>query len=117
VATFVVLLFILVVVAATASLVTIAVMKGLQANKPPQLGPPRMQRPPQRPHGPAPWERGPGPEYPQYPALRLSAADRERVMVMLRGGKKIQAIKLYREITGAGLREAKEAVDQMERYQ
>ena len=48
---------------------------------------------------------------------RLSAADRERIMVLLKAGKKIHAIKLYREVTGAGLREAKDAVEDMERYQ
>ncbi|MEU2330130.1 ribosomal protein L7/L12, partial [Streptomyces althioticus] len=30
-----------------------------------------------------------------------------------RDGKQVQAIKLYRETTGAGLREAKQAVDAM----
>ncbi|OJZ68769.1 hypothetical protein BRW65_25185 [Mycobacterium paraffinicum] len=33
------------------------------------------------------------------------------VVAMARAGNKIGAIKLYRELTGAGLREAKEAVD------
>jgi ribosomal protein L7/L12 len=33
----------------------------------------------------------------------------------VRQGKKIEAIKLYREQTGLGLREAKEAIDQLER--
>ncbi|WP_328540551.1 ribosomal protein L7/L12 [Streptomyces sp. NBC_00344] len=37
----------------------------------------------------------------------LSAVD-----ALLRQGKSIAAIKAYREITGAGLKEAKEAVDQ-----
>lgn len=32
----------------------------------------------------------------------------------LRAGKKIQAVKVYREITGVGLKEAKDAVDRME---
>jgi ribosomal protein L7/L12 len=31
----------------------------------------------------------------------------------VRDGRKIQAIKAYREITGAGLKEAKEAVERM----
>ncbi|WP_128433927.1 ribosomal protein L7/L12 [Streptomyces cyaneus] len=35
------------------------------------------------------------------------------VLVLLRNGKKIQAIKVYREITGAGLKEAKDAVERM----
>ncbi|MCX4645690.1 ribosomal protein L7/L12 [Streptomyces sp. NPDC058293] len=37
----------------------------------------------------------------------------EQVATHLRNGKKIQAIKVYREITGAGLKEAKDAVDRM----
>lgn len=32
---------------------------------------------------------------------------------LVRAGKKIEAIKLYRERTGAGLRESKDAVDHM----
>lgn len=30
---------------------------------------------------------------------------------LVRAGKKVEAIKLYRELTGAGLREARDAVD------
>ena len=33
---------------------------------------------------------------------------------LVRQGKKIQAIKVYREITGVGLKEAKDAVERME---
>jgi len=36
-----------------------------------------------------------------------------KVVTLLRDDKKIQAIKEYREITGAGLVEAKEAVERM----
>jgi ribosomal protein L7/L12 len=32
----------------------------------------------------------------------------------IRAGKKIQAIKVYRELTGVGLKEAKDAVERME---
>ncbi|MCF1599012.1 ribosomal protein L7/L12 [Streptomyces muensis] len=35
------------------------------------------------------------------------------VVSLVRTDKKIQAIKVYREITGAGLKEAKEAVDRL----
>jgi ribosomal protein L7/L12 len=35
----------------------------------------------------------------------------EDVVALARGGKKIEAIKRYRELTGVGLREAKDAVD------
>ena len=34
----------------------------------------------------------------------------------LRRGNKIEAIKIYREITGVGLAEAKEAIDRAERF-
>jgi ribosomal protein L7/L12 len=37
------------------------------------------------------------------------------VVAFILEGKKINAIKLYREQTSIGLREAKEAVEQMER--
>ena len=37
--------------------------------------------------------------------------DLTEVMTLLQQGKKIQAVKRYRELTGAGLREAKEAVE------
>lgn len=36
------------------------------------------------------------------------------VRVLLRAGRKIEAIKRYREVTGVGLREAKDAVEAME---
>jgi ribosomal protein L7/L12 len=36
-------------------------------------------------------------------------------LCLLQGGKMIQAIKIYRELTGAGLAEAKAAVDQLAR--
>lgn len=35
------------------------------------------------------------------------------VLSLVRTDKKIQAIKVYREITGAGLKEAKDAVDRL----
>ncbi|MBQ0998075.1 ribosomal protein L7/L12 [Streptomyces nigra] len=37
----------------------------------------------------------------------------EEVAALLRDDKRIQAIKVYREVTGAGLAEAKNAVDRM----
>ncbi|WP_274561896.1 ribosomal protein L7/L12 [Streptomyces spiramyceticus] len=48
--------------------------------------------------------------------LGIQEADPEldRVNTLLRDGKKIPAIKLYREITGADLVEAKNAVERME---
>jgi ribosomal protein L7/L12 len=40
----------------------------------------------------------------------------DEVLALLVDGKKIPAIKRYRELTGAGLREAKEAVDEIDRH-
>ena len=37
----------------------------------------------------------------------------DEVNALVRDGKKIQAIKVYREATGAGLKEAKDAVDKL----
>jgi len=38
----------------------------------------------------------------------------ERLIALVRNGQKIEAIKLYREKTGAGLKEAKDAVEALE---
>jgi large subunit ribosomal protein L7/L12 len=38
-----------------------------------------------------------------------------RVLALVRDGRKIEAIKLYRDLTGAGLKEAKDAVEALER--
>ncbi|OIJ86281.1 hypothetical protein BIV25_41700 [Streptomyces sp. MUSC 14] len=40
-------------------------------------------------------------------------AQQERVQALLREGKQVAAIKAYREMTGADLKEAKDAVDRM----
>jgi ribosomal protein L7/L12 len=45
---------------------------------------------------------------------RLPVADAQ-VATLIQAGKKIQAIKLYRQLTGATLKTAKDAVDEMER--
>ena len=42
-----------------------------------------------------------------------TATDDPRLLELLREGKEIHAIKLYRELTGAGLAEAKDAVEQL----
>jgi ribosomal protein L7/L12 len=47
--------------------------------------------------------------------LRENDPDLEEVVSLLRDGKKIQAIKVYREVTGEGLKEAKDAVEALER--
>ena len=43
------------------------------------------------------------------------AGEMEDVRACIRGGNKIQAIKIYRERTGLGLKESKDAVEAMER--
>jgi ribosomal protein L7/L12 len=47
-------------------------------------------------------------------APSVSAADDPRLIELIQAGKKINAIKLYRELTGTGLAEAKDAVDRIE---
>jgi ribosomal protein L7/L12 len=49
---------------------------------------------------------------PDAPAPRGPAAEVEN---LIRAGRKIEAIKAWRESTGQGLREAKEAVEAIER--
>lgn len=44
-----------------------------------------------------------------------SALDDPRIGEMVAAGNKIGAIKLYRELTGEGLKEAKDAVDELSR--
>ena len=39
-----------------------------------------------------------------------------QIQAALRSGNKIEAIKLYRELTGVGLAEAKDAIDKAERF-
>ncbi|MFB7502854.1 ribosomal protein L7/L12 [Streptomyces broussonetiae] len=45
--------------------------------------------------------------------LREENPRMDEVLALVREGKKIHAIKVYRESTGAGLKEAKEAVDRL----
>ena len=44
----------------------------------------------------------------------VSAVEDPRLIELVQADKKIQAIKLYRELTGVGLAEAKDAVEQLE---
>ncbi len=44
----------------------------------------------------------------------LTSEDREKIVEALYAGQKIQAIKDYREATGAGLKESKEFIDALE---
>ena len=43
----------------------------------------------------------------------VSAAEDPRIVELVQAGNQIQAIKLYRELTGVGLAEAKDAVDRL----
>lgn len=51
------------------------------------------------------------------PAPEPSPASLGKVRAALRAGNKIEAIKIYREAMGVGLKEAKDAVDRMETEQ
>ena len=44
-----------------------------------------------------------------------TAADDPRLIELIQAGNQIGAIKLYRELTGGGLKEAKDAVDELTR--
>ncbi|MEU8875044.1 ribosomal protein L7/L12 [Streptomyces javensis] len=46
--------------------------------------------------------------------IQVAEPGMERVVALVRQGKKIEAIKVYRELTDAGLKEAKDAVERME---
>jgi len=47
-------------------------------------------------------------------ATRLGAVQEfDEIRALLRDGKKIQAIRVYRDRTGAGLKEAKDAVERL----
>ncbi|MFO0594496.1 MAG: ribosomal protein L7/L12 [Myxococcaceae bacterium] len=48
---------------------------------------------------------------------QLDSAEQQSPEQLLRAGRKIEAIKRYRELTGVGLREAKDAVEALERGQ
>ena len=45
--------------------------------------------------------------------VSVTAAEDPRLIELLRSGKQMEAIKLYRELTGFGLAESKDAVDQL----
>ncbi|CDR05549.1 ribosomal protein L7/L12 [Streptomyces iranensis] len=46
--------------------------------------------------------------------IQVAEPGLERVLALVRQGKKIEAIKVYRQLTDAGLKEAKDAVERME---
>ena len=70
------------------------------------------QQPPhdQQPPHPQQFRSAQGPYPPQSGPDRLL----DEVRVLVRQGRKIEAIKRYRELTGLGLRESKIAVEQLE---
>lgn len=108
---FVMVLLVLILVVAVAVIAATAAASAIAARSE------RMLPPAPPPSG---WQgyQGPnGPVYPAYsPAQYLSPDDRERILVLIRSGQKMQAIKLYRGATGAGLAEATAAVEHLERY-
>ena len=50
----------------------------------------------------------------QAHAPHLNLAQTEQILAEIKNGRKINAIKLYREITNSGLKEAKDAIDAIE---
>jgi len=58
---------------------------------------------------------GPGTGFGVAPASELGDVPLAPVYDAIRRHKKLQAIKLYRELTGTGLKEAKDAVEAMAR--
>jgi large subunit ribosomal protein L7/L12 len=54
-------------------------------------------------------------DQPDRPAQQGSHTLDGRVLALMGEGRKIEAIKLYRDLTGAGLKEAKDAVEALER--
>ena len=61
------------------------------------------------------WERaGSAPDIPTATPSPAPGGDIAEVHALARSGKKIEAIKRYRELTGVGLKEAKDAVERME---
>lgn len=55
------------------------------------------------------------PSIPSNPSSTLSSTDRVTIQNLLRERKKIEAIKIYREITGSSLKDAKESIEAIER--
>ncbi|MGW1887057.1 ribosomal protein L7/L12 [Streptomyces sp. NPDC001970] len=49
----------------------------------------------------------------EHLGIRDTGPELARVAGLVREGRKIEAIKVYRQLTGAGLKEAKEAVERM----
>ena len=49
------------------------------------------------------------------PAVPAASNAEAHIRALIQAGKKIQAIKAYREVTGQGLKESKDAVEAMER--
>lgn len=49
----------------------------------------------------------------KHTGVDVASHTNQEVAELVKAGRKIEAIKLYRELTGAGLAEAKEAVEKM----
>ena len=52
----------------------------------------------------------------EYADPNSDPAGSPQIQEALRRGNKLEAIKIYRELTGVGLAEAKEAIDRAERF-
>jgi ribosomal protein L7/L12 len=52
----------------------------------------------------------------EYADAASAPALSPQIQEALRRGNKIEAIKIYRELTGVGLAEAKQAIDQAEKF-
>ena len=50
----------------------------------------------------------------KHSGLDITTIAREEAQVLVRAGKKVEAIQLYREYTGVGLAEAKAAVERLQ---
>ena len=55
------------------------------------------------------------PQEPETSASDAGSSWEPRILELMRGGQKIEAIKIYRTETGAGLKEAKDAVEALAR--
>ena len=61
------------------------------------------------------WTESPRPSASFAHPVALSSSASTELVELVRGGKKIEAIRRYRELFGASLRDAKDAIDALER--
>ncbi|MBL9094727.1 MAG: ribosomal protein L7/L12 [Planctomycetaceae bacterium] len=63
---------------------------------------------------PPPVGSAPAPAVPKSAAAAIDPEMVDEILALVRDGRKIEAIRIFRETTGCGLREAKDAVEAME---